>query len=38
MWQTLRDFWGMDGAEAATAVTTAIDILLTNPNTPTGGT
>ena len=37
MWQTLRDFWAMDGAEAATAATTAIDILLTSPN-PTGGT
>jgi len=38
MWQTLRDFWAMDGNEAASAVTTAIDILLTDPNAPTGGT
>ena len=36
MWQTLRDFWAMDGTEAATAVTTALDILLTCPNPPTG--
>jgi AcrR family transcriptional regulator len=27
-WQALRDFWGMDGTEAAAAVTTAIDLLL----------
>jgi AcrR family transcriptional regulator len=33
MWQALRDFWDMDGDEAAAAVTTAIDRLLT-----TGGT
>ena len=38
VWQALRDFWHMDGNEAATAVTTAIDILLTNPITPTGET
>ncbi|HEU4840906.1 MAG TPA: TetR/AcrR family transcriptional regulator [Ilumatobacteraceae bacterium] len=36
MWQTLRDFWGMDGTEAAAAATTAIDILLTDPSS--GGT
>ena len=34
-WQTLRDFWGMDGTEAARAATTAIDILLTPPDHPT---
>jgi AcrR family transcriptional regulator len=28
VWQALRDFWDMDGAEAAAAVTTAIDRLL----------
>ncbi len=29
VWQALRDFWSLDGAAAAAAVTTAIDILLT---------
>ena len=38
VWQALRDFWDMDGDEAAAAVTTAIDILLTDPTTATGGT
>ena len=38
VWQALHDFWDMDGDEAAAAVTTAIDILLTDPTTPTGGT
>jgi AcrR family transcriptional regulator len=33
VWQALRDFWGMDGDDAAAAVVTAIDRLLT-----TGGT
>jgi AcrR family transcriptional regulator len=28
VWQALRDFWDMDGVEAAAAVTTAIDRLL----------
>jgi AcrR family transcriptional regulator len=37
MWQTLRDFWAMDGDEAATAVTKAIDVLLTSPHARTGG-
>ena len=31
VWQALRDFWDMDGAEAAAAVETAIDTLLTDP-------
>jgi AcrR family transcriptional regulator len=31
VWQALRDFWALDGAAAADAVTTAIEILLT-PN------
>ena len=38
VWQALHDFWDIDGDEAAAAVTTAIDILLTDPTTPTGGT
>ena len=29
VWQALRDFWDLDGAAAAAAVTTAIDRLLT---------
>ena len=29
VWQALRDFWDLDGAAAAAAVTTAIDHLLT---------
>ena len=29
VWRALRDFWDLDGAQAATAVTTAIDVLLT---------
>jgi AcrR family transcriptional regulator len=29
VWQALRDFWGLDGTAAATAVTSAIEILLT---------
>ena len=29
VWRALRDFWNFDGAQAATAVTTAIDVLLT---------
>jgi AcrR family transcriptional regulator len=28
VWQALRDFWAMDGTEAATAVTTVLDVLL----------
>ena len=36
-WQTLRDFWGMDGTEAARAAITAIDILLTPPDPPNRG-
>jgi AcrR family transcriptional regulator len=28
VWRALRDFWDMDGSEAATAVTTTIDALL----------
>jgi AcrR family transcriptional regulator len=31
VWRALRDFWDLDGAQAATAVTTAIDALLTTP-------
>jgi AcrR family transcriptional regulator len=31
VWQALRDFWGMDGDEAAAAVTTGIDRLLAHP-------
>jgi AcrR family transcriptional regulator len=43
VWQALRDFWVMDGEEAAVAVTSAIDTLLTatpttDTDTPTGGT
>jgi AcrR family transcriptional regulator len=38
VWQALRDFWGMDGDEAAAAVTTAIDILLNAPTPDPGGT
>jgi AcrR family transcriptional regulator len=30
VWRALRDFWGLDGEHAATAVTTAIDALLTD--------
>jgi AcrR family transcriptional regulator len=37
VWQALRDFWDMDGDEAAAAVTAAIDSLLTDPTTPTTG-
>jgi AcrR family transcriptional regulator len=33
VWQALRDFWGMDGAEAGDAVGTVIDLLLTSPTT-----
>ena len=29
VWRALRDFWDLDGVQAATAVTTAIDALLT---------
>ena len=32
VWRALRDFWDLDGAHAATAVTTAIDALLTQPS------
>jgi len=32
VWQALRDFWSFDGAAAAAAVTTAIDLLLTPPS------
>ena len=32
VWRALRDFWDLDGEQAATAVTTAIDALLTTPN------
>ena len=35
VWQALRDFWDMDGDEAAAAVTTVIDILLSGPTTTT---
>jgi AcrR family transcriptional regulator len=41
VWQALRDFWDMDGAEAAAAVTAAMHALLAAPTaTPstTGGT
>ena len=31
VWRALRDFWDLDGSQAAMAVTTAIDALLTNP-------
>jgi AcrR family transcriptional regulator len=31
VWQALRDFWDMDGAEAGDAVAAAIDLLLTSP-------
>ena len=31
VWRALRDFWNFDGAQAANAVTTAIDALLTRP-------
>ena len=37
VWQALRDFWGMDGDDAAAAVTTVLEILLINPPTPTTG-
>jgi AcrR family transcriptional regulator len=33
VWQALRDFWDMDGDEAAAAVTTAIDRLLSTGDT-----
>ena len=36
VWRALRDFWDLDGAAAAAAVTTAIDLLLTTPRTPEG--
>ena len=32
VWRALRDFWDLDGTQAATAVTTAIDALLTTPH------
>jgi hypothetical protein len=32
VWRALRDFWDLDGAAAARAVSTAIDALLTNPH------
>ena len=35
VWQALRDFWDMDGDAAAAAVTTAIDVLLTDPTVTT---
>jgi AcrR family transcriptional regulator len=31
VWRALRDFWDLDGADAAEAVTTVIDTLLTPP-------
>ncbi len=31
VWRALRDFWDLDGEQAATAVTIAIDALLTSP-------
>ncbi len=31
VWQALRDFWAMDGAEAGDAVATVIDLLLAPP-------
>jgi AcrR family transcriptional regulator len=34
-WQTLRDFWEMDGTEAAEAVAVAIDLLLAGARTHT---
>ena len=36
-WQTLRDFWEMDGNEAAEAVAVAIDLLLAGARTHTTG-
>jgi AcrR family transcriptional regulator len=41
VWQALRDFWDMDGDDAAAAVTAAMDTLLATPTaaiTSTGGT
>ena len=32
VWRALGDFWDMDGSEAAAAVTTVIDALLTTPD------
>ncbi len=37
VWQALHDFWGMDGDEAARAVTAAIDALLAPPTPDHGG-
>jgi catechol 2,3-dioxygenase-like lactoylglutathione lyase family enzyme/AcrR family transcriptional regulator len=34
VWQALRDFWDLDGAQAAVAVTTAIDALLDSLGQP----
>ncbi|MET0457604.1 MAG: TetR/AcrR family transcriptional regulator [Ilumatobacteraceae bacterium] len=38
VWQALHDFWDMDGAEGAAAVTTAIETLLRPPTTATSTT